>query len=281
MPNVPLDTRFIGIAPQVNLTERKSAVLNAETQPYTVTDIANTIAQDGLTGSSFFQPEVIYFGGTSCAGIAINPYDYNPPFLASTQVLAPNLTSVGTCIIIRDYDTYINSSLQTISFPLLETVGLSIPTIGLTNQEYGIAIDNFTFLNNIDLSSLREIQYNQDGYVKPIYINSLPLLTTLNLSNLETIIGGSESRFMIRYNFSLTTIDLSSLTIMNGIKYLDFDNNALTQTTVDNILDRLANFVNLSDATINFSGGTNAAPSVIGDGYVATLVANGCTVTTN
>jgi hypothetical protein len=42
MPNVPLDTRFIGIAADVNLTERKSAVINQQTAPYTMQDIVDT-----------------------------------------------------------------------------------------------------------------------------------------------------------------------------------------------------------------------------------------------
>jgi hypothetical protein len=42
MATVPLDTRFIGIAPEVNLTERKSAVINTQTQPYTMQDIVDT-----------------------------------------------------------------------------------------------------------------------------------------------------------------------------------------------------------------------------------------------
>lgn len=47
MPNVPLDTRFIGIAPDVNLTERKSALINAQTAPYTMQDIADTAGGGG------------------------------------------------------------------------------------------------------------------------------------------------------------------------------------------------------------------------------------------
>ena len=43
MANVPLTTRFIGISENVNLTERKSAIVNAETQPYTFQDIINTL----------------------------------------------------------------------------------------------------------------------------------------------------------------------------------------------------------------------------------------------
>lgn len=42
MANVPLDTRFIGISPNVNLTERRSAIINAETAPYTMADIVET-----------------------------------------------------------------------------------------------------------------------------------------------------------------------------------------------------------------------------------------------
>ncbi len=43
MSTVPSGTRFIGISTNVNLTERKSAVLNAETQPYTIQDLVDTI----------------------------------------------------------------------------------------------------------------------------------------------------------------------------------------------------------------------------------------------
>jgi hypothetical protein len=43
MANVPLTTRFIGISESVDLTEKKSAALNAETQPYTFQDIITTI----------------------------------------------------------------------------------------------------------------------------------------------------------------------------------------------------------------------------------------------
>lgn len=43
MATVPSGTKFIGIADTVNLKERKSAVLNSETQPYTIQDIADTV----------------------------------------------------------------------------------------------------------------------------------------------------------------------------------------------------------------------------------------------
>ena len=42
MAIIPSDTRFIGISPGVNLVEKKSNQLNAETQPYTMQDIIDT-----------------------------------------------------------------------------------------------------------------------------------------------------------------------------------------------------------------------------------------------
>lgn len=40
---IPLNTRFIGIAPQVDLVEKKSSLINAETEPYTMQDIIDTV----------------------------------------------------------------------------------------------------------------------------------------------------------------------------------------------------------------------------------------------
>lgn len=59
MSTVPSGTRFIGIASSVDLTERKSAVLNKQTEPFTIEDIASTIGPGpigpqgpiGLTGA--------------------------------------------------------------------------------------------------------------------------------------------------------------------------------------------------------------------------------------
>jgi len=42
MPSVPLDTRFVGFAPSTNLQEKKSANINALSQPYTMQDIADS-----------------------------------------------------------------------------------------------------------------------------------------------------------------------------------------------------------------------------------------------
>lgn len=46
MAIIPIGTRFIGISPTVNLTERKSALVNRETEPFTIEDInADAVGQ--------------------------------------------------------------------------------------------------------------------------------------------------------------------------------------------------------------------------------------------
>ena len=50
MSIISSDTRFIGISTSVNLTERKSALINSQTEPYTMQDFVDTINSQGLSG---------------------------------------------------------------------------------------------------------------------------------------------------------------------------------------------------------------------------------------
>lgn len=60
MAIIPIGTRFIGIAPTVNLVEKKSSLINRETEPFTIEDInADAVGQS------------IYANGFTIAG-AIN-----------------------------------------------------------------------------------------------------------------------------------------------------------------------------------------------------------------
>jgi hypothetical protein len=112
MSNVPLDTRFIGISPDVNLYERKTSLLNAQTQPYTMQDIINTaggggataitkaeldtlISTDGLTPGAYYiisGVDVPLYGGTTVIlqaettnklALAGHGIFYNPKYLNS------------------------------------------------------------------------------------------------------------------------------------------------------------------------------------------------------
>jgi len=53
MSTISSGTRFIGIASSVNLTERKSALINNETEPFTIEDIADTVGGGGFYANAF------------------------------------------------------------------------------------------------------------------------------------------------------------------------------------------------------------------------------------
>jgi hypothetical protein len=76
MAIIPSGTRFIGIATSVDLTERKSAVLNKTTEPFTIEDIASTVGV-GATGTQTF-------GSLEIENVS--PY----------QILSYNLNSITT-----------------------------------------------------------------------------------------------------------------------------------------------------------------------------------------
>ncbi len=85
MAIIPSTTRFVGIATSVDLTERKSVSVNAETQPYTMQDIIDTtsVAASVIPAASF----------TWSAGYAnlVNAADNRIPFDA-TEIADANFT---------------------------------------------------------------------------------------------------------------------------------------------------------------------------------------------
>lgn len=74
MAIVPSVTRFIGISPSVNLTERKSKSSNAETQPYSMQDIIDTAATVQAANAA-----AVFSWTTGFFNLA-NGYDNRVPF---------------------------------------------------------------------------------------------------------------------------------------------------------------------------------------------------------
>jgi hypothetical protein len=97
---IPEGTRFIGISPNVNLTEKKSAVLNAETQPYTLDDIRGykvytaLVTQSGGDGEEYLNYDDVPEGPDLTVGITYSISD-NSGGLDMTNIGAPN-NEVGT-----------------------------------------------------------------------------------------------------------------------------------------------------------------------------------------
>jgi len=69
MAQVPSGTRFIGIATSVDLVERKSSVLNSQTQPFTIEDIGDTVGSTASTKG--------LVGSTASAPFSVLEYDIN------------------------------------------------------------------------------------------------------------------------------------------------------------------------------------------------------------
>ena len=104
-------TRFIGISENVNLKERKSAVINAETQPFTAQDIANFIGP-GATGPQGVQGPAGPLGPVGPAGLT-----WRGAWVSGTSYIAND--AVG----------YNGASY----FCILATSGTSNPTVATTN----------------------------------------------------------------------------------------------------------------------------------------------------
>jgi hypothetical protein len=115
MSTVPSGTRFIGISQNVNLTERKSAVLNAETQPYTIQDLVDTIGTGsqgpqgvqgpagppGPVGPAGLNWQGAWVSGTSY--VADDAVGYNGAsyfcILATSGTTAPNLATANWALL--------------------------------------------------------------------------------------------------------------------------------------------------------------------------------------
>ena len=108
-----------------------------------------------------------------------------------------------------------------------------------------------------------------------------PNLTTISFPVLETVYNLGFLTFTVNNCPNLVTINIPVLAnIIGDSGFYDFNNNALSQTTVDNILVKFAATTNMN-GTLNLADGTNAAPSATGLAAKATLEGRGWTVTVN
>lgn len=91
---IPNGTRFIGIAPEVDLTERGSALLNKRTEPYTIDDIRGYKVFTALLTQSGGDDNISFNSGFLTIGVTYLIYD---SFLGTdfTNVGAPN-NNIGT-----------------------------------------------------------------------------------------------------------------------------------------------------------------------------------------
>jgi hypothetical protein len=95
MAIVPSTSRFIGISPSVDLTERKSSTINAETEPYTMQDIIDTAATVQATNASAsFSWTAGFFNLVNGIDNRI-PFNFNPIVNANFSLLNSGTNTAG------------------------------------------------------------------------------------------------------------------------------------------------------------------------------------------
>jgi hypothetical protein len=257
------------------------------------------------TLSTISAPELLV-----CSGIVISATN-----TSLTSVSFPKLKYLGILGSGNNISLTQNPNLATIDFPLLEgcygSSGVSITsnaltTLNLPSLKYvrgGIGITS-TSLTSVSLPVLEAVvtlQINSDN---------LPNCTSYSVPALRDVYSTGSSALQClgsRFAFSFpaietigynqtsgTSISIAngsvSFTLGSGLKYVfgnvDAASGALNQASVDNILVRLAALdgtngtTSYNNKTITMAG-SNAAPSATGLAAKSTLIARGCTVTTN
>ena len=161
-----------------------------------------------------------------------------------------------------------------------------------------------TQTNILPLAGITSLTLNHGACSEPIDIENASNLIALNLPYLTSLTGGTFTIYNcsaltsisiplltdlyanypinIHGNSALTTITCSSAINLDAAsnKTAVFINNALHQSTIDNLLVAFANG-NTTNGVFTSNGGTNATPSVTGLTAKATLIGRGWTVTTN
>lgn len=216
-------------------------------------------------------PELVFTGGMVQFGSNA----------ALTSVSLPKLQVANSL----NYDTI---AVTTVSLPLLTTT---------FDSNYGLTVNNCANVTTISAATL--------ALSGAIYLAGCAVLTTVTLTLLTKTLG----TFTVGTNTLLTSIVVpalvtigTTLQVFNNPALVNFalpttlkaiggniaiSGNALNQTSIDNILVRLAALDGTAGTTayntktIALTGGTNATPSSTGLTAKATLVARGCTVTHN
>jgi len=223
--------------------------------------------------------------------IATGPgYPYDSLFITNpnfTTVSLPNLVACGGVSFIN-LNSLTSLDLSSLRFTqgfgdglYSNNSGMQVPTLSfpsLTTMTNSINISELgAGIVSLSLPSLASVGGSN---ISIIFLD--PSTTGLNLNSLELI--PNVSTFNINMT-GLTSFGLPALRVINNGITMTFST-SLNQTSVDNILIRLAaldgtlNTTNFTSGTVNIAG-SNAAPSGAGYAAVATLTGRGVTVNTN
>lgn len=190
---------------------------------------------------------------------------YNPN-LSNYTVF--NYLNVEECPLVKNINVSNNTSIAELAIETCDGLQI-INASNCINLDYVYIYGNNVTPMSIDLSGCTN--FNQlDG----IYSNAA--LTSVNLSGCTNL--GDDNYVYVIDNQALTNINIDGCTNMGNDSFIYFDNNALSESSVNAILVNLDNF-GFSNGYMNISGGTNAAPD--GDALSALDPGKGWTITHN
>ncbi len=226
------------------------------------------------------------------------------PSVTLTNISLPNLTEL-----IADLLIGANSSVVSLSLPVLQTVGTTFFISAAVADTFNfpaletigdlLTVDGCTLLLNLLFPALTS--------VGSVYIHNNAQLDDHVLGSIDfsALVSVTSGNFEMTSNPSLTSLDLSSLKHMNGHQilvsnngtlngtfanllisdqcdclYLDFSLNQLSQASVDGVLASL-DAAGFSGGFVDLSGGGSSGPSAAGLISKSNLEGKGWGVTVN
>jgi hypothetical protein len=155
MAEIPSGTRFIGIATSVDLTERKSALLNKQTEPFTIEDIANA-AGVGAQGPQGVQGPAGPLGPVGPAGL-----EWQGSWVSGTSYVADDAVGYGGasyfCILATSGTTTPN--LATTNWALLASQGAQgIQGVQGPTGAQGVSSDQITKVLKTTITTAQVLQ---------------------------------------------------------------------------------------------------------------------------
>ena len=160
-------------------------------------------------------------------------------------------------------------------------IGGKYINMGSLETAWGFAIVNNTNLTEIKLPSLTTLTRAGNGGGQDTDINNNPNVKKILMPNLTTCNHTIDIRLDMT---SLEEVNIDSLIEVNALSF--YKDAAFPQSMVDYILMIYAtnnggNPITSSLKVLHIDRGTSAAPSVVGEGYIDILRANGWTVLVN
>ncbi len=247
MAQVPSGTRFIGIATSVDLVERKSAVLNKETQPYTIEDIVLSVPA-GPAGPQGVQGPAGPIGPVGPAGL-----NWQGSWVSGTSYVADDAVGYNGaswfCILATSGTTTPN--LDTTHWALLASQGAQgIQGVQGPAGAQGPAGNpaTQTLQQTVDLGNTVTTTNYQS------FITSGAFAITNLITNDESFLAADKLSF--GKAAGVNSLELIPSSSLSGSRIIEFPNNSGTVALLSDIPSTAPTLQNVTDSgnTITFGG---------------------------